>query len=78
MRDLDERALQAREKEGAHGPDIDLDAYESEAVRHDYVNDLAALSDYEKERIILAGVDADEKGRSGTYIQKDTTVVHAR
>lgn len=78
MRDLDERALQAREKEGAHGPDIDLDAYESEAVRHDYVNDLAALSDSEKERIILAGVDADEKGRSGTYIQKDTTVVHAR
>lgn len=77
MRDLDEKARQAKEKKAGLGPDIDLDAYESEAVAHEYVEDLHVLSEADKKRMILAGVDAEEKDRSGTFIQKDTVVVHA-
>ena len=77
MRDLDEKARQAKEKKAGLGPDIDLDAYESEAVAHEYVEDLHVLSEADKKRMILAGVDAEEKDRSGTFIQKDTAVVHA-
>jgi len=77
MCDLDEKARQAKEKKAGLGPDIDLDAYESEAVAHEYVEDLHVLSEADKKRMILAGVDAEEKDRSGTFIQKDTVVVHA-
>lgn len=77
MRELDKKALQAKEKNAKLGPDIDLESYDSEPVPHDYVEDLGSLSEAEKNRMILAGVDAEEKDRSGTYIQKDTAVLHA-
>lgn len=77
MRVLDEKALKAKEKKAALGPDIDLDTYQSEPVSHDYVEDLGSLSEADKKQMILAGVDAEEKERSGTYVQKDTTVIHA-
>jgi len=77
MRDLEEKAMQAREKKAGLGLDIDLDAYQSEPVSHDYVKDLGSLSEDDKKRMILAGVDAEEKDRSGTYVQKDTAVIHA-
>ena len=77
MRGLDEKARQAKEKKAPLGPDIDLDAYESEALPHEYVEDLHVLSEADKKRMILAGVDTEEKDRSGTFIQKDTAVVHA-
>jgi len=77
MRSLDEKALHARDKKAKLGPDIDLDAYESGPVVHDYVEDLDALSEADKMRMILAGVDAGEIERSGTYVQKDSSVIHA-
>ena len=78
MRDLNEKALRAKDKKASLGPDIDLDAYHSEPVSHEYVRDLGILSQADKDRMILAGVDADEKERSGTYVQKDSAVIHAR
>jgi Fe-S cluster assembly scaffold protein SufB len=77
MRDLNERALQAKEKKAGLGPDVDLSAFESAEVSHDYVADLTALSDEDKRRMILAGVDAEEKDRAGTYVQKDSSVIHS-
>jgi len=78
MRDLDEKALQAKEKKAALGPDIDLDSYRSEPVPHDYLEDIGALSEADKKQMILAGVDAKERERSGSFVQKDTSVLHAR
>jgi Fe-S cluster assembly scaffold protein SufB len=78
MRDLEEKAMQAREKKAGLGLDIDLEAYQSGPVSHDYVKDLGSLSEDDKKRMILAGVDAEEKDRSGTYVQKDTAVIHAQ
>jgi Fe-S cluster assembly scaffold protein SufB len=78
MRDLKEKALQAKDKKAKLGVDIDLDAYSSETVQHEYLDDLSKLSEPDRERMILAGVDAEEQDRSGSYIQKDTTVIHSR
>ena len=78
MRDLDEKARQAKLKKAALGLDIDLDAYQSEPVPHDYVDDLDALSEADKQRMIQTGVDTQERERSGTFLQKDTAVLHAR
>ncbi len=77
MRDVDDKALAARNKKSALGPDIDIDVYSSEPVPHEYVKDLQTLSEADKKRMILAGIVTDEKQRSGTYIQKDTAVLHA-
>jgi len=77
MRDIDEKAVKAKEKKAAIGPDVDLSTFTAESVDHKYVEDLNTLPDADKNRMIQAGVDASEKGRSGTYIQKDTAVLHA-
>jgi len=78
MRDLDEKAREAKEKKATLGPDIDLGAFKSDRVPHDYLEDLSALSEEDKNRMILAGVDAKERERSGTFVQKDTSVLHSR
>lgn len=49
---------------------------------HDYQEAAAVLSDAvlseaDKKRLILAGIDAEGAGRSGTYLQKDTAVLQA-
>jgi Fe-S cluster assembly scaffold protein SufB len=76
MRGLDKRALSARDKKADLGQDIDLDQYGSESISHNYVQDLNTLSEEDKLRMILTGVDAQETERSGTYLQKDTSVIH--
>jgi Fe-S cluster assembly scaffold protein SufB len=78
VRDLEERARQAKEKKAALGSDIDLDAFQSDPVPHDYLEDLGALSEADKKQMILAGIDATERERSGTFVQKDTAVLHSR
>ena len=77
MRDLNEKATQAKDKKATLGPDIDLDSFTAEPVAHSYVEDLTKLSEKDRKRILQSGVDASEEGRSGTYFQKDTAIVHA-
>lgn len=99
MHDLDKKALQAKAKKAAFGPDIDLDTFQP--APHDQekdlcggkgiseidspsgsngpsgANGLSTLSEADKERMILSGIDVGEAGRSGTYVQKDATVLHS-
>ncbi len=77
MRDLDAKALKAKDKKAVLGQDIDLGMFDSSPVSHNYVKELAVLPTVDKERMLHAGVDTGEKERSGTYLQKDSTVIHA-
>lgn len=77
MRDIDEKALNAKEKKAALGPDVDLGTFTAEQVDHPYMDDLNSMPAEDRERMIHSGVDTSEQGRSGTYIQKDTAVLHA-
>ena len=77
MRDLDEMALKAKNKKSALGQDIDLGMFDSSPVYHDYVKELAVLPTVDKETMLHAGVDTGEQKRSGTYLQKDSAVIHA-
>ncbi|MFH1240834.1 MAG: SufD family Fe-S cluster assembly protein [Pseudomonadota bacterium] len=76
--DLKERASRARGKKAALGPDIDLDEFEKTASPHKYLadEDLCELPEDDQRRLVMAGLDLTEKGRGGTFFQKDTTVVH--
>jgi hypothetical protein len=77
MRDLDKKAEEARDKKATYGPDVDLTTFTSEPTDHPYLEDLSSLSEADRNRMIQTGVDTAEKGRSGTYIQKDTAVLHS-
>ena len=76
MHILDEKAKKAINKKAALGSDIDLESYDSQTVPHDYLEELTVLTEEEKNRLIMAGIDTEEEGRSGTYIQKDSSVIH--
>ncbi len=77
MREIDEKAVLAMNKKAAFGPDIDLETFSAKPVEHEYLEDLTRLPAEDRKRMIEAGVDAAEKERSGTYVQKDTAVIHA-
>lgn len=77
MHELNEKALQAKDKKAALGPDIDLGTFTDEPVAHDYLEDLTQLPEEDQKKILQAGVDTRAVGRSGTYLQKDTAVIHA-
>jgi hypothetical protein len=78
--ELTERASKAATKQAAIGPDVDLGQFEKAPVPHAYLSDaeLRTLPKEEQHRLLMAGVDVNEKGRSGTYFQKDTAVVHCK
>src|SRR5512137_2561443 len=77
MRDLNEKATQAKDKKAYLGPDVDLGTFTDEPVAHPYMEDLTKLPEEDQKKIIQTGIDATEAGRSGTYLQKDTAVLHA-
>lgn len=76
--ELVEKAKKAVGKQGAIGPDIDLNQFEKAPVPHQYLadEDLCALPADEQQRLIMAGLDLTKKERGGTYFQKDTSVIH--
>jgi Fe-S cluster assembly scaffold protein SufB len=77
MSDLNEKAARARNKKAALGTDIELEDYISAAPEHGALKDPGQLTDEEKQRLVLAGVDSEERERSGTYLQKDASVLYS-
>lgn len=77
MHDLNDKADRAKDKKAALGPDIDLGTFTDEPVAHPYMEDLRKLKEEDRKKILQAGVDVSGIGRSGTYLQMDTAVLHA-
>ncbi len=75
---LREKALQALNKSAAFGEDINLETFQREFIPHKYLaeEELCAIPQTERERLLMAGLDVMQKERGGTYFQKDTTVIH--
>ncbi len=45
---------------------------------HSYQKDLSKISASDRKNLLETGVDVSEKGRSGTFIQADHSVIHAK
>ncbi|MBP1740598.1 MAG: SufD family Fe-S cluster assembly protein [Deltaproteobacteria bacterium] len=75
---LKERAAKAADKKAALGQDINLKEFDDSFVVHSYMADeeLCELPQVEQKRLIMAGLDVSQKERSGTFFQKDTSVIH--
>jgi hypothetical protein len=78
IEELKERAAKAADKKAALGQDINLKEFDDSFVVHSYMadEDLCALPQVEQKRLIMAGLDVTQKDRSGTFFQKDTSVIH--
>jgi Fe-S cluster assembly scaffold protein SufB len=78
IEDLRERAAKAVDKKAPFGPDVDLKQFDPAPVPHTYMADeeMCELPPQEQKRLIMAGLDVTQKGRSGTFFQKDTSVIH--
>jgi len=55
---------------------VRLDNYEVNAGDHAYVDELTRLSETDAGQLLDVGVDPREDGRLGTFIQKDSSVIH--
>jgi Fe-S cluster assembly scaffold protein SufB len=76
--ELKENALKAAKKKAALGQDINLGDFDDAPVPHSYLADeeLCSLPEIEQERLLMSGLDVTQKERSGTFFQKDTSVIH--
>ncbi len=76
--ELEEKARRALDKKATFGDDVDLDSFDRTFVPHKYLaeEEICALPEDEQKRLIMSGLDVTDKGRGGTYFQKDTTVIH--
>lgn len=75
--DVRERAKSAAFKKAAFGEEIDFGLYRDQGRPHEYVFNLEELARAEQEDILKAGIDVSGRGRTGTYIQKDHSVIHS-
>lgn len=74
--EITRKAEAAKEKAGKFGPDIDLDEYSCDAPGYDECK-LDEVDVVDPERLLSAGVDVSGAERSGSFIQVDSTVIHA-
>ncbi len=58
--------------------EIEIEKFRHEGGVHSYIDDLKKISPEDREQMLKAGVDVEEQERSGTYLQKDHSVVHCK
>jgi Fe-S cluster assembly scaffold protein SufB len=75
---LRQSASKATDKKAAIGPDINLNEFDAAPVPHSYMGDedLCTMPKAEQDRLLMSGLDVTKKERSGTFFQKDTSVIH--
>jgi Fe-S cluster assembly scaffold protein SufB len=77
MHKLDKRAANLPEA-STLDQDVDLKRYSDRLEEHSYVDDLAEINAADTEQMLKVGVDTGEKDRIGTFIQKDSSVLHCK
>ncbi len=58
--------------------DIDLNNYSFSGAQVQTLDDLRTLSDEDKQQLLMAGVDVEEKERSGSFLHMDHSVAHCK
>src|SRR3990170_8246521 len=72
-----ERARKALDRPAPFGTDVSLGTYVERAEEHPYQEDPSKLPSVDKEDMLRVGMTLEDlRGRSGTFIQKDQSVIH--
>lgn len=77
IEEIQERAKKAIDKKAPFGEDIDLSKFQN-YIERGKIESLELLPELAKEAALLAGVDVEEKERSGSYVQMDHSVVYKK
>ena len=65
-------AEKAKDKKAPLGVDVTIENFTDEAIdAKDIIDDLDDLSKKQKDAFLSVGVDTEEKGRAGSFIQMD-------
>jgi len=73
-KDIIERAERAKAKKAALGEDIVIENYVT-GKEHDALNSLDEFPEEYKQNLLDAGIEPSEKDRSGSFLQRDCSVV---
>jgi len=77
IKDIQDRARKAINKSAVYGEDIDLTKFQK-YIERGKIESLELLPELAKEAALMAGVDVEEKERSGSYMQMDHSVVYKK
>lgn len=77
IKQIQDRAKKALNKTALYGEDIDLNQFQKH-IERGKIESLELLPELAKEAALMAGVDVEEKERSGSYVQMDHSVVYKR
>jgi Fe-S cluster assembly scaffold protein SufB len=78
MHELDEKAPDTKTEKLGSDRDVDLEQYTGRSEAYSYVDDLAEIEATDTKQMLKVGVDTGEKERVGTFIQKDSSVLHCK
>ncbi len=75
--DVRAKAKTAVAKKAAFGDEVDFGLYKDQGQLHEYMSNLNVMPEAEQQDMLKAGVVVSGQGRTGTYIQKDHSVIHS-
>lgn len=76
MKKRKEQAREAQSRPGKYGSDIDLESFTTSLPKYEE-KELADIDQIDNERLLNAGIDITGAERSGSFIQVDSSVIHA-
>ena len=77
-KEIIERAQRAKAKKALLGEDVDIERYTTETNDYDALNSLSEISEEYKQDLLGAGIEPSEKERSGSFLQRDRSVIFSR
>ncbi len=75
---ITDRAKRARDKKAALGEDVNIEHFETTAEEHETLGSLSELEEDYTEDLLRAGIEPSEKDRSGSFLQRDRSVVFSK
>lgn len=77
-KEIVERAQRAKAKKALLGEDVDIERYTTETNEHEALTSLGEISEEYGQDLLDAGIEPSEKDRSGSFLQRDRSVVFSR
>jgi Fe-S cluster assembly scaffold protein SufB len=73
-----ERAQRAKAKKALLGEDVDIEQYTTKTGEHQAIGSLGEIAEEYKQDLLDAGIEPSEKDRSGSFLQRDRSVVFSK
>ena len=76
--EIAERAQRARAKKAALGEDVEIERFTTETREHEALSSLDEIGEEYQSELLRAGIEPTEKDRSGSFLQRDRSVVFSK